>query len=144
MHTLKGSQLQGEDLKASGKRWLHIGVCYVTTIWALKHRRLIKDTWKDNQKDRQAGKHNGDTVTRQTDRSKKSWWVEEGKWVRKLNTQLHSVCRAKLISLFLMPLSADSIKKYTVMMICVLLSQQRERSPLIPHECYNWHLIALG
>lgn len=51
---------------------------------------------------------------------------------------------AKLISLFLMPLSADSIKKYTVMMICVLLSQQRERSPLIPHECYNWHLIALG
>lgn len=50
--------------------------------------------------------------------------------------------RAKLISLFLMPLSADSIKKYTVMMICVL--RQRERIPLIPHECYNWHLIALG
>lgn len=43
-----------------------------------------------------------------------------------------------------MHLGVDAVKKYTVMKICVLSAEAEERIALIPHECYNWHLIALG
>lgn len=58
--------------------------------------------------------------------------------------RLHSVVMAKLICVFLMHLGMDGVKEYTVMKICVLSAEAEERIPLIPHECYNWHLIALG
>lgn len=51
---------------------------------------------------------------------------------------------AKLINVFLMHLGVDAVKKYTVMKICVLSVEAEERIALIPQECYNWHLIALG
>lgn len=53
----------GERLKAIVQRWTHFISGYVTTIWALRDRRLVEDKWKDDQKDGLAGKHNSDTAT---------------------------------------------------------------------------------
>lgn len=79
--------------------------------------------WKKGnyQKDVRTGKHYSNTATRQADRSTKlmrrMWKTSE-----KMEHTAALCLQAKHISLSLMPLRADSIKKYTVMMICVLLT----------------------